>query len=422
MTALSVGYGERVITPPLGVDLCGYGFYLDRKAESVLDDLKVRVLVLRARRTTIVLVGLDLIGLSEAESDRLRLEIALRLAVPRTNILLACTHPHSGPATQTLPGMGEMDAAYMKTMRTAVLAAAQEAASAQWPASMSLAFEAIEPLGFDRRRRDFAGIDPVLKLAVFETPERKLFLWSYACHAVVLGPEKRVSADWPGAVIRAVEREGHSAVFLQGFCGDIDPVTQLNRWGKGTEDDLAFYGDLVARRILKAGRWTEPVTAPVLHAAETRIALPYRVDTPREIDQKAAAFARLWAEFPGGPRFAAEWKAAASARRDEFLKSPEMTGVPVQAMAVGDMKILALPGEVFSGYGLNLRKRSPRLWPVGYANGSVGYIPTRKAYRDPTDYAAWAAPMFDSVFPFTPGVGARLMRAARRVLSAVSRE
>jgi len=416
MTGLSVGYGERVITPPLGVDLCGYGFHLDRKAESVLDDLKVRVLFLRARRTTLVIASLDLIGLSVDEADRLRLRIALRLGVPRMNILLACTHTHSGPVTQPLPGLGEIDAAYMEKMKAAVVQAAGEAASAPKRASLSLAFEAIEPVGFDRRRRDFAGIDPVLKLAVLETPERKIFLWSYACHAVVLGPEKRVSADWPGAVIAAVEREGHSAVFLQGFCGDIDPVTQLNRWGKGTEDDLAFYGDLVARRILKAERSAAPVTAPVLRAFETRIALPYRVNTPREIDRKAAAFARLWAEFPGGPRFAAEWRAAASARRDEFRKSPEMAGVPVQAMSVGELKILSLPGEVFCGYGLNLRKRFPMLLPVGYANGSIGYIPTRKAYRDPTDYAAWAAPMFYSVFPFTPDVGARLMRASRRVL------
>ena len=38
--AFAAGYGESVLTPPLGVELCGYGYYLERRAESVLDELK----------------------------------------------------------------------------------------------------------------------------------------------------------------------------------------------------------------------------------------------------------------------------------------------------------------------------------------------------------------------------------------------
>jgi hypothetical protein len=421
MMKLMVGYGERVITPPLGVDLCGYGFYLDRKAESVLDDLKVRTLVLKANRTTLVLASLDLIGLSVAESDGLRLKIAESLAVPRMNILLACTHTHSGPVTQALPGLGKMDVAYMKTMRASVVSAAEEAAAALRTASMSLAFEAIEPIGFDRRSKNFCGIDPILKTAVFQTAKQKIYLFNYACHGVVLGPEKRVSADWPGAVIRAVEQQGHRAIFLQGFCGDIDSVTQMNRWGKGTEDDLAFYGDMVARRLAKAERFVEKQDSAVLKATETRVSLPLRVYTKREIVRAAASFTKLYAQFPAGRRFAEEWKATALARLEEFRKAPVMTGVPVQAMAIGGLEIVGLPGEIFTSFGLALRKRHPRLMPVGYANGSVGYIPTRRAYKDPSDYAAWCAPMFYAVFPFTPDVGARLMGASRRLLGEISR-
>jgi hypothetical protein len=59
---LTAGYGARIITPPLGVDLCGYGFYLDRKAEQVRDDLKVRVLALKTKDQALVLASCDLIG------------------------------------------------------------------------------------------------------------------------------------------------------------------------------------------------------------------------------------------------------------------------------------------------------------------------------------------------------------------------
>jgi hypothetical protein len=49
----SAGYGERLITPPMGVDLSGYGFYLDRKAGAVLDDLKVRAVHLADGRQAV---------------------------------------------------------------------------------------------------------------------------------------------------------------------------------------------------------------------------------------------------------------------------------------------------------------------------------------------------------------------------------
>jgi hypothetical protein len=410
------GTGERVITPPLGVDLCGYGFYLDRKAESVLDDLKARALVLRDDRTTIVIVGLDLVGLSVEVGDELRARIAEKLTIPRTHVLLACTHTHSGPVTLSLPGLGEMDAAYLETMKSAVVAAAEEAASSLRRAALSIAFEAIEPIGFDRRRKDFAGIDPVLKAAIIQTAERKIFLFNYACHAVVLGPEKRVSADWPGAVIRVLERKGHGGLFLQGFCGDVDPVSQWNRWGRGDEEDLAFYGDSVARRLLKAARYAERQENPALAASEIRLDLPLRVPTRPEIARQAAFFAKRYYQFPGGGRFAEEWKAVALARLDDLRKKPFLSGVPLQALRIGGLEILAWPGEIFSSFGLALRTKRPALMPVGYANGDVGYIPTARAFRDPSDYAAWCAPMFYAVFPFAADVGARLGRASRRLL------
>ncbi|MCX8160426.1 MAG: hypothetical protein N3G18_05795 [Candidatus Saccharicenans sp.] len=43
---LLAGYGEEIITPPLGTDLAGFGFYLDRRAIAVKDQLKARALYL----------------------------------------------------------------------------------------------------------------------------------------------------------------------------------------------------------------------------------------------------------------------------------------------------------------------------------------------------------------------------------------
>ncbi|NTV81472.1 MAG: hypothetical protein HGA24_08630, partial [Candidatus Aminicenantes bacterium] len=142
MSELRVGYGERTITPPLGVELCGYGFYLGRRADSVLDDLKARAVYLESGGQRLVLVACDVIGFPVDEADSLRARIAASLGLPRPHVLLAATHTHCGPATQPLPGLGDMDAAYTERLRTLIIEAADEAAAAPAPAELSHALEA----------------------------------------------------------------------------------------------------------------------------------------------------------------------------------------------------------------------------------------------------------------------------------------
>lgn len=419
MSGLTVGYGERVITPPLGVDLAGYGFYLGRKAASVLDDLRCRAIHLKSWDRSLLLISCDIIGFTIGDADAIRGRIAAAHGIPREAVLLAATHTHCGPATQPMPGLGEIDPAYLDRLRALILEAAAEAVSAPRPAEFSCALEAIEPVGYNRRKRDFSGIDPVLKAAIFRTPDRKLYLLSYACHAVVFGRKSHVSADWPGAVVREIERTGHRAVFVQGFCGDIDPVLQMNRWGEGTADDLFDIADLVRRRLVRAERYAVSRPEPRLAASELRIDVPLTVYDKRTIEREAASFEKKYSQFPGAARFARDWRKRALAAAPVLRKSPAIRGVPVQALSVGGLKLVALPGEFFSEIGLKLQKTDAPLIPIGYANGNIGYIPTDKDFRDTADYACYCAPMFYKLFPFQAGVERTFLTAARKALRSI---
>jgi hypothetical protein len=419
MNELRVGYGEKVITPPLGIDLCGYGFYLDRKAESVLDDLKARALVLQSGDQSLVLISCDIIGLAVEDADAIRAEVAAAHGLPATNVMLGSTHTHSGPATQPLPGLGDVDAVYMKRLRALIVEAAAVAAGALRPAESSFALEAIEPLGYNRRKKDFCGIDPVLKAAIFRTREEKIFLLNYACHAVVFGRKTHVSADWPGAVVREIEKAGNQAVFFQGFCGDIDPVLQMNRWGEGTTEDLHDIADLVRRRLMKAERYAVSQTDVRLAAAEHRIELPLNIPDKRMIERQAADFQNQYGQFPGAGRFSEEWKARALSGAPARRRSPRLLNVPVQALVIGGLKMIALPGEFFCEIGLKLQKTDAPLMPVGYANGNIGYVPADRDYRDAADYACYCAPMFYQLFPFRPCVERTFLRESRKLLRSI---
>ncbi len=419
MNGLTAGYGERTITPPLGVDLAGYGFYLDRKAGSVLDDLKCRAVYLRAGKTALLLASCDLIGFTVEDADAIRTKIAAAHGLPREAVLLAATHTHCGPATQPMPGLGDVDEAYMERLRGLISEAAAEAVAGPRPAGLAYALEAIEPLGYNRRKNDFCGVDPVLKVVILRTPAHKIHLLSYACHAVVFGRRSHVSADWPGAVVREIEKLGDGALFFQGFCGDIDPLLQKNRWGEGTVEDLADIADLVRRRLVRAERYAVPQPGPRLAAGERRIAIPLTVYDKRAIERQAAAFAKTYSQFPGAAKFAEGWRERALAAAPGLRRAPAVANVPVQALRIGGLKIAALPGEFFSAIGLKLQATDGPLVPVGYANGNIGYVPTDRDFKDKTDYACYCAPMFYQLFPFAAGVEGAFLKAARRALRAV---
>ncbi len=333
MSGLTAGFGERTITPALGVDLAGYGFYLGRKAESVLDDLKCRAVCLRSGETTLLLISCDVIGFTVEDADAIRAGIAAAHGLPRAAVLLAATHTHCGPATQPMPGLGEIDEAYTKRLRALVLEAAGEAVASPRPAELSYALEAIEPLGYNRRKKDFSGVDPVLKAVLLRRADHAIYLLSYACHAVVFGRKSHVSADWPGAVVREIERTGDRAVFFQGYCGDIDPVLQMNRWGEGTADDLVDIADLVRRRLARAARFAVPQPGPRLAAFEHRIDVPLTSTTGGRSSARPRRSRRKYAQFPGAARFAADWRERALAAAPAQAPSPRRSRtVPVQAL------------------------------------------------------------------------------------------
>ncbi len=421
MAKLTAGYGETLITPPIGVELSGYGFYLERKAMSVLDDLKARALYLENDGQKLLLISCDLVGFTVAVADAIRGKISKAVKVPSSNILLACTHTHTGPATMPLPGIGEMDPGYMASLPAAIAEASVRAVSDASEAAFSYSFEALEPLGYNRTNVTFEGIDPTLKIAYFERETEDILFLSYACHAVILGRSTQVSADWPGAAVRALEKTGRRAIVFQGFCGDIDPVTQLNRWGEGTPDDLALYGFIIADRARKSRCYAKTPTDPTIRTVERRIRVPLAVPPEDKIDDVANLFLEKNSGFPLADRFAEEWKKKARSEYGGLMKEPFVAGVPIQAAHIGGLEILGLPGEVFSQFGLNLRKTHPALVPIGYANGDIGYFPGKGAFADLGDYACYCAPMFYTVFPFTPDLEEIITESSLAVLDELKR-
>jgi hypothetical protein len=414
--ALLAGYGETIISPPLGTDLTGFGFYLDRRTNHILDDLKCRALFLRDGEQSLLLMVCDLLGLTVPFTDKVRERIAAELCIPKQNILLACTHTHSGPAAQPLAGLGTVNAAYVKGLPDAISRAAAAAAEAPREAEFACQVEAVEPIGYNRRNRDFVEIDPWLKVGVLKLKDQKIYLLNYACHAVTLGPTKEVTADWLGAAAAEVEKTGNRALVFQGYCGDIDPVCYMNRRLGATADDFKLGGKILAERAFKTEKYATFAADPKLRSIEKRIKLPLQVFPKKNLDKETEAAYEATQEFARSREVVQAWRKRVVQRHDVYLKSPWMEDVPIHAIGIGELKIMGLPGEIFSGYGVKLAAKWPKLMTVGYADGNIGYLPTKKAFCTPNDYACYCAPKFYALFAFAPETESVMLKASEELL------
>ncbi len=62
---------------------------------------------------------------------------------------------------------------------------------------------------------------------------------------------------------------------------------------------------------------------------------------------------------------------------------PDSIDVSLQAIRIGDLAITAIPFEVFTQTGLEIKSRSPfkDTFTISLANGGYGYLPTPEEHR-----------------------------------------
>jgi len=102
---LKAGAAVVDITPPLGIKMEGY--IVERVARDVHDPLLAKALVLDCSDATLVVVVCDLIGVERKCLDEAKRRIYERTGIPPTNVLICCTHTHTGPDVDDM-GYGEL--------------------------------------------------------------------------------------------------------------------------------------------------------------------------------------------------------------------------------------------------------------------------------------------------------------------------
>ncbi|NLF18625.1 MAG: hypothetical protein GX595_15445 [Lentisphaerae bacterium] len=436
MTGFVAGVARADITPPVGVDLCGYG---SRPGPStgVHDDLACTALYLSDGRCELMVLSCDLIGLHHDNVAALRRGITALTGVPSAQIMVACSHTHAGPATPCIRYLGETDPDYLDWLLKTLVVTAGRAREQARPARAGWARVPVR-VGMNRRQalsgrviigNNDAGVTaPHLDLLAVDgldgVPCARLF--SHAAHAVALGGDNTlISADWPGVARRGIEADspGARALFLQGCCGNINC---RERGWEGCEAQ----GKAVAEAVRTALAEVRLVDRLELGAAVVPLELP--LSDPPTVSAAAALVAdcrQKLADLPADANRGFRWMAEGAVAWSEGLLRLAEQGVrgqtlpfEVQAFRMGGGAMVALPGEVFVEYGLAIAKASPfaPTLVAGYANGNVGYIPTAAAYAEGGYEVDNAIRYYGMTMPTVASEGL-ILEAAASALAALDR-
>ena len=285
---LKAGIARVEITPSTFMPMYGYANRKCGPANGTHDPLFAKVLVLEAGDSRMALVTADVGSLV---SDQLRRDVAAKLGIPV--LLLSASHTHSAPAFLpfgSAPASSDDARAYLAGIERKIFGAIEAAARSMFPARLGVGRGSLQ-LGYNRLlvredgraravfdnldRVPYGPVDPEIVLLRVEDAEgrAKALLVHYAVHAVVLGPTScKYSADYPGVVQSAVERElaGTQVMFVQGGAGDVNPLFQ-GRSGKETDDFAVMekMGQLLAAEVLRANKGVKRL-APVVEPIKVR--------------------------------------------------------------------------------------------------------------------------------------------------------
>ncbi|MBI1348197.1 hypothetical protein GC163_18135 [bacterium] len=445
---LQAGIARRELTPYAGVELTGWGYYIERRWQRIRDPLFATALVADDGARQVILLALDLMVIDEAFTQRTRELIHAETGIPPAAILLTCSHSHNAPAAGGLLGVGACDSFYEDWASRQAATAAILAWKQKVPVRLACAHSIVADISFNRTRPN-GVVDANLTLARLERTadgSPLAVVANFGAHPTVwteLIPWT-VTRDIPGAICDGLEAAypGAIAMYLQGACGDVnfhreystpercqEPAEQLLKAGLAALTNAQAADGPVQfsqqRAVLSTRRWTREEIEADRREAARRL-------RDNDISHWRETIGRSMTNRPddmvkrhGGDehkavramcQFHLSWT---DRMLTDFETRPEVLSTEVQALRIGDLAVVANSSEFFSPFAMNVRERSrsPYTMLACYANGRIGYLPDAHDIAA-RSYAGYQSPKYCNQFPFTPESGPAMCDAMVEVLNA----
>ena len=389
------GAARVCITPELPCEMAGY--FHSRIATSVARDLYASALALETDGQCVVMVATDLIGMTDELCRPAFEEAGRKYGIPLSNFVACASHTHTGPEVRrecTNPCGESAIARAAKGITEAVLAALENRFEAvvcvgatQAPGlahnRLSRCADGSEIFGQQFRGSKVigpAGLEDssVQVLSVYDTDKTlRAVAVNFACHPDMSGGGRAeaIDADWPGEMCEHLMQVRGSDVvclFLQGTAGDInhpDPRAAEPRWLPGGRSCVARG---VAGAALLALENSEPLTDGRLAAKRRELEVPFYV--------RDEVLYGLVAELKAKGEAATYFEQNLIRKVEEWENDGKVDRFGIDCLRIGDVAVVALPGEIFTAWGLEIKRYSPAAMTfvveLARSDGRTGYKAT----------------------------------------------
>jgi neutral ceramidase len=415
---LFVGVGKTDITPELGTPLEGY--YIERLSTNVHDQLYAKAMVLNDGEESMVLIIVDVIDVAPLGFREARMRIHHEFNVPESNIVISATHTHTGPV---------FNDKYEKFIASRIFDASKIAFQNLQPAIIKSGIGKEENVSFHRRYmmkdgsvkfnpgamnpdivRPMGPIDPDVGIFYLETPSGRpiAIMVNFAIHLDTVGGTE-ISADFPyflDQVLRKLLGEETMVFFGFGTCGNVNHFNVKSPETLKGFERAERIGYALSASVIREFPALEK--SEISHISSESEVLDLKIP---EYSEEEVAIANINAKKES------DHESSTPEIREamKILKIQERKGKPieaeVQAFGLGDVGIVALPGEIFVELGLEIKKRSPfkHTFILTLSNNSIGYVPNAEAF----DYGAYEV----EVSEIAKGEGERLVESAVKLLN-----
>jgi hypothetical protein len=395
----------------------------DGQATMASDPLHARCIVLDDGRTKLAIVVCDSCMIPREIFDAAKKAASAKTGIPTMNMLCSATHTHTAP---TSAGVFQSDPvrSYQIFLEKKIAQGIIEAHNRLQPAKIGFTSEDNDKCLFNRRwlikdgsfntdpfgnttdrvimnpgyrnprvDRQAGPVDPQVSIVSIVSKENKplALLANYGLHYV--GGAPALSADYFGAYADRMKEllnadKSFVAIMSNGTSGDVNNVDFANAAPGKREpyEQIRFVANSVAQTTLKALEKIKYQDHASLAAWQREIDLGVRKPGSKELDRAKDILAK--AKSP-----VLQTSQEIYSRESVLLADyPEKVPVILQALRIGDIGICAIPCEVFTEIGLELKKKSPikHTFTIELANGYNGYLPTPKQH-ELGGYETWRA-------------------------------
>jgi len=351
----------------------------------------VAIVVEKPGKGKIAVVACDVLFTPRDIVDPALSKIENLTGIPPSHVLVNATHTHSAPSVSRVHGYGR-DEVFAQRIGEGIVQAVVQANDRLPEGDARFFFQLGEEdtVGANSRvllddgkiywigRRDgfvrpTGPFDPQLPVLAFRGPGDQLraLIYNHSTHTIGTRNGNVRSPSFYGLAAQELEGDlGGIVCFLEGASGSTHNITGVST-AEATQRMKKAIGDALALAT--------PRPVDRFASLKRRFKFDVRTFDDRTEDDKVVSYCRKYA----GASADYVIDVFRTMRRDLEPLQGQQQETWLQTLVVGDVAIVGVPAEYFTGLGVEIKNRSPfkYTYVAELANDWIGYLPDREAYE-----------------------------------------